>query len=305
MKKTTFLFAGALLGLFILTSCGSKKKEEEKSEPVKKELAEDGEASILKSDIEMEGNAAQYLKINQDEVIITGHQEENDIFPKVSFEIEFTPVKKAPDFNDFPSSESFNVVVCDVFGEELHTFRPYSYEDVKRLEDAMKSGSTEPVTIRYSSSISNPDDYIDLFSNANKMKVENVDYRTTAEYNSSGSSDEDSSTGYYSGRDDDDDEDDDNEFESASTVQPSASSNTSSSNDWDAFLDEYEEYVDNMVSLVKKANNGDPTAMVDYAKAMRSAQSLSKKLEKAKSQMTPAQISRYTQILRKYSGALQ
>ena len=69
--------------------------------------------------------------------------------------------------------------------------------------------------------------------------------------------------------------------------------------DWDEILDEYEEYVDKYISLLKKASDGDISAITEYAEYMEKAMSISDKISNAEDDMTPAQIARYVKILNK------
>lgn len=75
-------------------------------------------------------------------------------------------------------------------------------------------------------------------------------------------------------------------------------------NDWDKVLDEYEKYVDQYIKTYKKAMKGDMSAMSDYVKLAEKAQELSDKLDKAKGEMTDAQMKRYLKITKKMSDAL-
>lgn len=90
--------------------------------------------------------------------------------------------------------------------------------------------------------------------------------------------------------------------ESASESSESASS-SSSSEDWDALLDSYEEYVDEYIKLMKKAENGDMSAMTEVASYMEKAQALSNKMANAKGSMSASQVARYTKILNKMASA--
>ncbi|MDE5650058.1 MAG: hypothetical protein K2I35_03445 [Duncaniella sp.] len=78
---------------------------------------------------------------------------------------------------------------------------------------------------------------------------------------------------------------------------------TGTSNNWDSVLDDYEEFVDKYIKLVKKAQSGDLSAMTEYATCLEKAESLQSKLEDAKSDMTPAQIARMNKIITKLSKA--
>ena len=81
--------------------------------------------------------------------------------------------------------------------------------------------------------------------------------------------------------------------------------NSSDSEDWDAMLDSYEEYVDKYISLLKKASNGDMTAMTEYPALLNKAQEFSDKMKNAKGSMSASQWARYSQINMKMLKAAQ
>ncbi|MDE6782690.1 MAG: hypothetical protein K2J17_03095, partial [Paramuribaculum sp.] len=89
----------------------------------------------------------------------------------------------------------------------------------------------------------------------------------------------------------------------AGTGTSEVSSSTSSSNDWDKFLDEYDSYCTKLAGLSKKAMAGDLSAMTDYASMLESAESLQSKLEGAESEMTAAQVARLNKIVQKMAQA--
>lgn len=74
------------------------------------------------------------------------------------------------------------------------------------------------------------------------------------------------------------------------------------SNNWDSTLDSYEKLVDKYISLAKKAQAGDMSALADYASIAEESQKLSNKLNDA-SDMTPAQMARYQKITAKMASA--
>lgn len=96
---------------------------------------------------------------------------------------------------------------------------------------------------------------------------------------------------------------------SSSPVSTSASSSGNSSsksgNDWDAVLDSYESYCDRLASCLKKVNNGDLSAMTEYARLMKNCEDYLNKLEKAEGELTPAQINRLNRIHQKQLQSLQ
>ena len=83
-----------------------------------------------------------------------------------------------------------------------------------------------------------------------------------------------------------------------------ASASSSSSSDVDKLLDSYDKYVDKYIKLLKKAQAGDPTAIIEYAKVLKQAQDLEKKLNKCEGEMDSAQIERYSKITAKLTKAL-
>ena len=77
------------------------------------------------------------------------------------------------------------------------------------------------------------------------------------------------------------------------------------SEDWDALLTSYEEYVDKYISYLKKAAKGDMTALAEYPSLMEEAQKFSYKLQKAQGNMSASQRERYNKISMKMVKAAQ
>lgn len=75
--------------------------------------------------------------------------------------------------------------------------------------------------------------------------------------------------------------------------------NSSGSEDWDALLDSYEQYVDKYISFAKKVNNGDLSALTEYTSLMQKTNDLGEKMQNAKSEMSASQLARYMKILNK------
>lgn len=83
------------------------------------------------------------------------------------------------------------------------------------------------------------------------------------------------------------------------------SQSSSSSQDWDALLDSYEEYVNKYIEFYKKAQNGDMSAMTEYASMMQKAQDYANKLENARGEISAAQLARFQKIQAKMLEAVQ
>ena len=73
----------------------------------------------------------------------------------------------------------------------------------------------------------------------------------------------------------------------------------------DELLDKYEEYYDTYISLMKKAKNGDMSAVVEYGKYLKKSQELSKKIEQAKGDLTTSQLARFQKIQMKLMKAMK
>lgn len=94
---------------------------------------------------------------------------------------------------------------------------------------------------------------------------------------------------------------DDSSMNSAYSNEDNSSS--TSSEDWEEILDEYEKFTDEYIKFVKKAEEGDLSAMTSYLSALEKAQKMSAKLSSSQNMMTPAQTARYMRILNKMSSA--
>lgn len=88
-----------------------------------------------------------------------------------------------------------------------------------------------------------------------------------------------------------------------SSVSDSESADVSDSEDWDALLNSYEEYVNQYIAYVKKAAKGDATALAEYPSLMEKAQEFSEKMQGAKGDMSSAQWARYMRITNKMASA--
>ncbi len=87
----------------------------------------------------------------------------------------------------------------------------------------------------------------------------------------------------------------------AESAEAEAEPSSSQSTNWDALLDEYEDYMTQAVKMAKKAQSGDMSVMTEYASLLEKAESLQKKLESAEADMTPAQVARLNKIAMKLS----
>ena len=96
---------------------------------------------------------------------------------------------------------------------------------------------------------------------------------------------------------------DDEEVDSSESDDEEVDSSESKDEDWDATLDSYEKYVNDYISLMKKAKKGDMDALSEYPSILENAQKLSEKLQNAKGSMSSSQLSRYVKITNKMTQA--
>lgn len=99
--------------------------------------------------------------------------------------------------------------------------------------------------------------------------------------------------------------DEERSFEATESSEESANETFSNTEtpDWDDLLDSYEQFVDQYISLVKKASKGDVTAIAEYPSVMEKATELAEKMKGAQSDMSSSQWARYMEITNKMSKA--
>ena len=97
----------------------------------------------------------------------------------------------------------------------------------------------------------------------------------------------------------------DEDIEADNIQSQNRSNNNGGASNWDDLLNSYEKYVDRYIAYLKKAQNGDMSAMSEYTKLLEEANNYLAKLEKAKGDLTPSQLNRLNQINIKKLEALQ
>lgn len=91
---------------------------------------------------------------------------------------------------------------------------------------------------------------------------------------------------------------------SSSNNNSSSSSNKSaSSEDWDKVLKSYESYIDQYIKLMKKAKNGDMSAMTEYASMMEKASDLADKMNNAGDDLSTSQMAKFVKLQTKLANA--
>jgi len=73
--------------------------------------------------------------------------------------------------------------------------------------------------------------------------------------------------------------------------------------DWDQVLENYEEYIEEYITLLKKTKDGDTSVMTEYMQVMEKANKLSEKMKNAGNEMTPKQMKKLMNLQNKLSNA--
>lgn len=78
--------------------------------------------------------------------------------------------------------------------------------------------------------------------------------------------------------------------------EPVVSTPSKSNEDWDAYLKSYEKYIDQYVQMMKKAQSGDMSAMLEYAEMLENMEDMQKKMESVKGELSASQMARFTKL---------
>lgn len=305
MKFLKFMSLAAFSAL--LVACGGKGKVADNEELTDDDpTVEAAEVTLAPMpNMQIEGDNAEYFTITgedgQSEIKLIG---EPDADGKKGTLRATAVIKvyqnKTPD-EPMHGMNSFPVLPLYIYNADKEMPGGYfrltmSKPDEEALGALVKSGKPGEITVNYKEDVSGKD-YNEIFGTGAYYTMSGARVITVKEHEENRSASSSSSSSYDGGYVIDDDDDDDSDISTSS-------SSSSSSNDWDSILNEYESYVNDMISLYKKAQNGDLSAMSDYASVMEDAQSLSNKLANAKGTMSASQVKRYTQILNKMNKAL-
>ncbi len=277
MKKEVILSMAVIASTLIITSCGEKKGEEIVLTP---------ETTHIKGDL------GDYFEVVDKEYTIT-----NGWGDLVSIEVKRTDVDYTFDLKGVEpygtygqgvtANAGLGIEILDENGNVIEKTAAtasglsgmYSSDDMK---EALKLKAGETGTVRWS---------FNFDSDEKPAK-----FRLTSAYETVDSSDWDSSS---SNSDDDETSSLDEDDETDSHL----SSSSSGSEDWDALLKSYEQYVDKYITYVKKASKGDMSALKEYPSLMEKAEEFGNKMEKAQDDMSASQWAKYMKITQKMLSA--
>lgn len=276
--KLKFLTMGLIA--FVMASCGGGKsgKSEEKTEsgPV--------DVTVKAEETACGGSLGKYVSVVAGDYTLQikgGYSKEAVI--TVNLSVEAIPELSS---DDFGLSQLKAVVTLLDENKTPLSVDLSGYSD-SELESALKSGA-DKLSMKFNTYMHGDKGDEEVKTLVDKAKFIEVSvsgevYDRTPSSSSSSSSDETETT------------------ESAE-VSDSKSESKTSSTDINAWLDKYEKAMDKYSSLVKKANNGDLSAVADMASYLEEVNDLYNDLENVKGDMTPAQSARLAKIYAKMSS---
>ena len=273
--KLKFLTMGLIA--FVMASCGGGKsgKSEEKKESVPVDVTVKAEETACG------GSLGKYVSVVAGDYTLQikgGYSKEAVI--TVNLSVEAIPELSSDDFG--LSQLKAVVTFLDENKTPLSVNIEESYD--RELESALKSGAAK-LSMKF-------DGYIDGDEEVKTL----VDKAKFIEVSVSGEVKEPSSSSSSSSSSDE------TETTESAEVSDSKSESKTSSTDINAWLDKYEKAMDKYSSLVKKANNGDLSAVADMASYLEEVNDLYNDLENVKGDMTPAQSARLAKIYAKMSS---
>lgn len=276
MKNFKFLFGFLAVGL--MASCGGGGGEKEKA-PVSE--------SMKPETTTVSGDLGECFVVVDREYKLTDN---GALGRLLTVELERTEaalpfeLTSSTDLADFGTSKSkpfikvgFGIEFLDDDGNVLDKVSassgPYSHDEAPDLV-RLKPG--EKGSIRFS--------VRDKAQQATKFRISSA-YAEDAGWEASGSSSSDGDESSVS-------ESDDN-----------ISSASSSSDDFDEFYASYEKFVNKYIAVMKKAKNGDASAMLEAASLLEDANEAADKIDNIKGDLTPAQLSKFTKLQQKLASA--
>jgi len=91
--------------------------------------------------------------------------------------------------------------------------------------------------------------------------------------------------------------------ESAPSTDEASATRTTSDADWDRMLADYEAYTSAYIRAMKKAGQGDMSAVTEYTDIMSKATTLAEDMERLEGEATPAQLARFVKAQARFTEA--
>ena len=274
-----------LVSLLSFTSCNNAK---------------DGKVKLDVTHAEVEGDNNDIVSIEDGNYTLVGTVKGDmgqELYIQVKVRLK-NPVKKSAEEISFVTG-NVNLEIIDKNDMSMIKLPLKENEEFKKFITEGKEDDTKE--FKFSYVMNDKDQYAQIMKEAKSVKLVDLslyNYENTDMIADEGSAsydeDIDNSSDIDNSDDNDETSDDDSSFDE-----------TSEDNNLDELLDKYEEYYDTYISLMKKAKNGDMSAVVEYGKYLKKSQELSKKIEQAKGDLTTSQLARFQKIQMKLMKAMK
>lgn len=274
-----------LVSLLSFTSCNNAK---------------DGKVELDVTNAEVEGDNNDIVSIEDGNYTLVGTVKgdmRQELYIQVKVRLK-NPVKKSAEEISFVTG-NVNLEIIDENDMSMIKLPLKENEEFKKFITEGKEDDTKE--FKFSYVMNDKDQYAQIMKEAKSVKLVDLslyNYENTDMIADEGSAsydeDIDNSSDIDNSDDNDETSDDDSSFDE-----------TSEDNNLDELLDKYEEYYDTYISLMKKAKNGDMSAVVEYGKYLKKSQELSKKIEQAKGDLTTSQLARFQKIQMKLMKAMK
>lgn len=274
-----------LVSLLSFTSCNNAK---------------DGKVELDVTNAEVEGDNNDIVSIEDGNYTLVGTVKGDmgqELYIQVKVRLK-NPVKKSAEEISFVTG-NVNLEIIDENDMSMIKLPLKENEEFKKFITEGKEDDTKE--FKFSYVMNDKDQYAQIMKEAKSVKLVDLslyNYENTDMIADEGSAsydeDIDNSSDIDNSDDNDETSDDDSSFDE-----------TSEDNNLDELLDKYEEYYDTYISLMKKAKNGDMSAVVEYDKYLKKSQELSKKIEQAKGDLTTSQLARFQKIQMKLMKAMK
>ena len=274
-----------LVSLLSFTSCNNAK---------------DGKVELDVTNAEVVGDNNDIVSIEDGNYTLVGTVKGDmgqELYIQVKVRLK-NPVKKSAEEISFVTG-NVNLEIIDENDMSMIKLPLKENEEFKKFITEGKEDDTKE--FKFSYVMNDKDQYAQIMKEAKSVKLVDLslyNYENTDMIADEGSAsydeDIDNSSDIDNSDDNDETSDDDSSFDE-----------TSEDNNLDELLDKYEEYYDTYISLMKKAKNGDMSAVVEYGKYLKKSQELSKKIEQAKGDLTTSQLARFQKIQMKLMKAMK
>lgn len=270
------------LALFTITSCGGGAK--------------DGKKELDVTNAQVEGDNNDVISIEDGKYTLVGSikgEMGQELYIKLKIRLE-EPIRTSADKINFENG-SVSVEIIDKNDVALLNY-PLPIQDGMSFKKFITEGKEGDVKeFKFLFLMNNKEQYAKIMDEAVSvrlvgMSIQGNDNLDAKDETKVVSSDEENDDNTEIGE-----EDNDNDL----------SETTSGDENFDEWLNEYEEYCNSYIALMKKASNGDMSVIAEYTKMLQKAQKMSKKMEDVKGDLTPAQLAKFQRIQAKLMKAAQ